>query len=764
MARTLNAQRQFVRSLPSHDIFSQRTEGHIDPNYQHETELWPEADALKNAAMDVAKEFGAIKSELRFAKREAGWAYLGPKELVELTRFLKSILVSVVGMESLVEVATRLEKRGLREFFRRPRISHPLTESEKNALEVERQQWYWIFEQTRGPTEQLLHAMDEGLDHAVYSFRLGKSPTALASDLEANGNNAARHLEEMIGHFLRQRQGPLKTWLAWKGVDQPFQSDSLRSSVKPTDPQLHEEHQLQLYILLQSHYLFIESARSILYLVQYANAKISDGTMKKKRFIMPAWKQMKKWFWASFSREDGELDYQNYCKRSGTVRVYLDDVLQTGMDAEHLPPANTWEKFNVKLRTFAHLFGSPESFFGFRVAIATMTVAVFAFLRNTQQFYIQQRLIWGSIMVAISMTETAGSGIYGQFQRLFGTAIGMVLSYVDWYIVDAHPAGVIVFVGITIVLTHYLYIKFPTDPVVPTITMATVMLIVGYALQVKKVGIAVSETSGQKYHALYVLSPYRLATVVVGVGVAFFFTNFPHMVSVRMCLRKDLSSFLYLLAYYSTSTFKTASSRFKNLAGNRREKESLRRDLEKARVGVLARDIILLQGMKFHTVFAAWEPTFGGKFPQDTYDRLVKYAQNVAADPGYSELWSGNFEQLVIALESTSHEISSLLMALSSAIRSKTPLPFCSKAPKIRLLSEIIADPEGRLLSTQHVCEPPYSAFAALEVIMALITDDASQLLSETKNLVGELDILSDIVRNKHSPSSVRSIMAEETT
>ncbi|GIJ92392.1 hypothetical protein Asppvi_011374 [Aspergillus pseudoviridinutans] len=737
--------------------------------------------------MDVAKGFGAIKSELPFAKREAGRAYLGLKELVEITRFLKSILVSVLGMESLVEVATRLEKRGLREFFRGSGsgICHPLTESEKNDLEVERQQWYWIFEQTRGPTEQLLDAMDEGLDHTMCSLRLGKSPRAPASDLEANGNNTARHLEETIGYFLSQRQGPLKTWLAWKGMDQPSQSESLKSSVKPADPQLHEEHQLQLYILLDMHYSFIESARSILNLVQYADAKMSDGTMKKKRFIIPTWKQMKKWLWASLSREDGELDYQKYCKRSGTVRVYLDDVLQTGMDAEHLPPANTWERFSDKLRTIAHLFGSPESFFGFRVAIATMTVALFAFLRNTQQFYIQQRLIWGSIMIAISMTETAGSGIYGQFQRLLGTAIGMVLSYFDWYIVDAHPAGVIVFVGITMVLTHYLYLRFPTDPVVPTITMATVMLIVGYALQVKKVGIAVSETNGQQYHALYVLSPYRLATVVVGVGVAFFFTNFPRVVSVRTCLRKDLSSFLYLLAYYSTSTYKTASSRFKKLAGDRRGKESLERALEKARVGVLAKDIILLQGMKLHTVFAAWEPRFGGKFPQGTYNKLVEHAQNilycsalmvsitnsfqdlitsVAANPGYSELWSGNFEQLVTALDSSSHDISSLLIALSSAIRSKRPLPFCVKAPKIRLLTEIIADLEGRLLSTQHVCEPPYSAFAALEVTMALITDDASQMLSETKKLVGELDILGDIVRNKRLPSSVRSIMAEETT
>lgn len=156
--------------------------------------------------------------------------------------------------------------------------------------------------------------------------------------------------------------------------------------------------------------------------------------------------------------------------------------------------------------------------------------------------------------------------------------------------------------------------------------MVTVILIVGYALQVKKVGIMISETSGQQYHGLYVLSPYRLATVVGGVGIAFLFTIFPCAVSVRRCLRKDLSSFLYLLAYYYSSAHISACLRIRNLAGDCRGKESLERFLKKARTRVLAKEIVLLQGMEMHTSFFAWEPTFGGKFPQDTYGKLVRHA------------------------------------------------------------------------------------------------------------------------------------------
>ncbi|KAJ5832694.1 hypothetical protein N7474_001005 [Penicillium riverlandense] len=723
--KALKAQRHFMQSLSSREWFSVLESGDVQCNSQQNTISWPEADSLKDAIMDIAKGFAEIKAELRYAKREAGWDHLGPKELVELTRLLKSILASILWMKSLIEVATRIEKRGGWDYFRGGSgISHPVTG------EVEKQQWNWIFEQTLRPTEQLSQAMDDGIDHVACSLRFRKSPAASRSDREANADVAAKQLEQMIGNYLKQQQDPLKTWLSWKDMDSPFQVEALKSGQKPADSQIRKRHQLQLYFLLDLQYSFVETARRILDLVRYADSRVVDGVMKKKRLIIPTWKQMRKWFWALLAREDRELDYQNYTRRSGTVRVYLDDVLQTGTDAEHLPSETVWEKVTDKFRIVLRLFGSPESFFGFRVAVATMTIAIVAFLRNSQIFYIQQRLVWGSIMVAISMTETTGSGIYGQFERLLGTAAGMVLSYIDWYIVDGQPAGVIVFFGITMVLSNTLYLKLPTDPVLPTITMATVSLIVGYALQTKKVGIAGSETNLQQYHPLFVLSPYRLATVVAGVGVAFLFTNFPHG-----------------------------------------DKESPEKVLEKAHARMLAKEIVLLQGMKHHNTFLAWELTIGGRFPQDTYAKLVQHSLNMLCcseivvsianslesvltitDSEFSETWLGCFKQLSTTLDSRSREVASLLHTISSAILDDKPIPFYLKAPKPCPLTELITDLDGGLFNVQRVCEPTYSAFAAMEITMALIADDASQLLSETKRLVGRLDFIKDYPTSASGP------------
>jgi Fusaric acid resistance protein-like len=547
-------------------------------------------------------------------------------------------------------------------------------------------------------------------------------------------------------------------------------------------------------------YSFLATARGILDLVQYADSKVDDGTMKRKRLLLPSWKRMQQWFWAALSREDSNLDYEAYSTRSGTVTVYLGDALQTEKDAEHLPPVSMWEKVTDNFRIIPHFFGSSESAFGFRVATGTIVIAVVCYLRNSQLFFIEQRIIWGSIMVAISMTQTAGSGMFGQFSRFAGTALAMVASYIDWYIVDQHTAGVIVFVGVTMFLYHYLLIKSPDNPVVPMIGMVTVVLIVGYSLQIKKVGIPISESNGQQFHPLYELAPYRLAAVGGGVGVAALFTYFPYVVTARSQLRKDLGSSLYLLAHYYSSVHTTVSLRIRGTQGDLRDKKSPGRVLEKARSRVLAKELVLLQGMKRHCEFTAWEPTFGGKFPRDTYDRLIKHTQKLVLLPfqfqsqwlvvltldsilhfttmiAYvtesfrnlpanaqtqtsSDWWLKDFKQLIISLELTSQEVTSLLSVVSSAIATGRPLPPYLKAPEPYHLGQLLDDLDTDILSTRHVCEPGYAAFAVMQVATTMLGDDLDGLLRETKNLVGEVDFGINVVRMEDLEGDMNPITA----
>lgn len=141
-------------------------------------------------------------------------------------------------------------------------------------------------------------------------------------------------------------------------------------------------------------------------LVAFAEAKAEDGTMSKKRLIFPSGRRLRKWFLGIFSNEDSTAEDSPDIMETGTNVVYLGQGWMNKKDPEHLPAANAWERFGNGVRRFSRFFGSPESVFGFRVACATMTIGIIAFLESSQRFFIQQRLVWAMIIIAIGMTQS----------------------------------------------------------------------------------------------------------------------------------------------------------------------------------------------------------------------------------------------------------------------------------------------------------------------------------------------------------------------
>lgn len=125
-----------------------------------------------------------------------------------------------------------------------------------------------------------------------------------------------------------------------------------------------------------------------------------------------------------------------------------DARLFSAIDAEHLPPTNFLERSGDQLRIIPSILTSPESVFGFRVALASFTVAILAYLRQTQVFFGAQRLIWAMIVIVIGMKPESGASIFGYFARIAGTVVAVILSLIVWYVVDGHTAGVLVFLYI----------------------------------------------------------------------------------------------------------------------------------------------------------------------------------------------------------------------------------------------------------------------------------------------------------------------------
>jgi hypothetical protein len=68
-----------------------------------------------------------------------------------------------------------------------------------------------------------------------------------------------------------------------------------------------------------------------------------------------------------------------------------------------------------------------------------------------------------------------------------------------WYIVDEKTPGVIVFLWLSLFCDYYFLIKFPRFTPAVMITMVTQCLILGYELQVRKIGPQAAASSGQPF-------------------------------------------------------------------------------------------------------------------------------------------------------------------------------------------------------------------------------------------------------------------------
>lgn len=225
--RTLDAQRDFTQFLSVGDWLFMHGKPDIS---QQETKFSPEANTLKNVTMEATIVLGKVTSELRYAKLEVNWDYLGPKELANITHLLKRLTASMLWMESLAEVTRRI-----------PQFAN---EVESIPHEDEQQKWCWLSEQRHGPTEQLIQAMKEGLDHSVHMLHLSKAPVISQPDIEANRDYTSAHLEEKIDVFLQERQNPLDTWLSWTGIHQSHEIS------RAVNTQQRERYIFQLQFLL----------------------------------------------------------------------------------------------------------------------------------------------------------------------------------------------------------------------------------------------------------------------------------------------------------------------------------------------------------------------------------------------------------------------------------------------------------------------------------------------------------------------------------
>lgn len=79
----------------------------------------------------------------------------------------------------------------------------------------------------------------------------------------------------------------------------------------------------------------------MLELVQFADSLVEAGVMKKRKFIHPGKKRLRKWIMTSLNEQEGTSDIAPDHAEAGVSSITFGASFQKQKDPEHLPAAST---------------------------------------------------------------------------------------------------------------------------------------------------------------------------------------------------------------------------------------------------------------------------------------------------------------------------------------------------------------------------------------------------------------------------------------
>ncbi|KAF3402071.1 hypothetical protein F1880_009843 [Penicillium rolfsii] len=770
-----------------------------DMQSEGDTDLQCEQNQLQVAMNKLNGLHSKLHADLFYSKDEIAWGKLLPEDLNTIASLFRSLLLPLAGMSMLPEILKSIIKnegpcdgddeaknpRGTRE--------DALKDSEiQKVVETHHARLVEAAELVKLGLAHFLLALElisaKHLDKQNKTYHVGSS----TRDEEARGQDlhplqsdfTSRFEQDLHRYYLRRKDLPqaLASLEAFSASEK-YTDQTEPGSVHPIladDPDLRQEFFLILYM---SH-LQDDMLNATLQLVKFADGKVADGTMKRSRLIFPRQGSIRNWFSLRSEKAKENLSASRQSSHVNPSNIHHASPLTAFPDPEHLPPENIWEKGSLALRAISHLLKSDQSTFGFRVSAASFSVGILAYLHQTQDFFIRQRCIWAMIVIVIGMSPTSGQTMFGFVARIIATVISLVLSLIVWYIVDGKTPGVIVFLYIANVILYYPYVKMPQYFGPTVIAIVTFNVIIGYELQVAKLGVVAAEENGQPYYPIYLFGPYKLAAVAAGCAISFFWVIFPYPITAKSQLRKLLGRSLFVLAKFYSAMHSTIELWLAGELGNTEDDHSPAHCLKKSRHKIFKEEMMLLTGLRMHSHFSTFEPPIGGKFPRETYDSIISEIQRILTSMSLMAHTTQNLDALSIESENSelksdapwkaqlaeialksadfnSHQITSLLCHLSAAIANAQPLPPYLSTPESFPLARQMQRIDNKLLNISHIEDPSFSAFVSLEVLRSVVSFSLQDLLNNMRKLVGELNFDTYPRRNLRHEESAHLLQRE---
>jgi hypothetical protein len=252
-------------------------------------------------------------------------------------------------------------------------------------------------------------------------------------------------------------------------------------------------------------------------------------------------------------------------------------------------------------------------------------------------------------------------------------------------------------------------------------------------LQVRKLGEAAIIQAGQAVYPPYIIFPYRLAVVTLGVLTGYFWTIFPYPLSEHSELRQNMAKAMYGLARYYMCIQQTILARLSGNFGDISDKTSPGFHLQAARRRIFHKYQTLNTRAKTSFQFLDWEFSLGGRFPKQTYgemlsilERLVSYmtlASYVSRDlkaPDATSSWWAHDPTGTAQVHLTPGGVTTRMIILHSALSRAHPLP-----PE---LAEIRIPHLGDFLTRDVPADERFAAAALIHSVNWYLIRDINRL------------------------------------
>ncbi|KAF4997390.1 hypothetical protein FDECE_12098 [Fusarium decemcellulare] len=508
-----------------------------------------------------------------------------------------------------------------------------------------------------------------------------------------------------------------------------------------------EQHPSALY-LQSMHAMVLEAT---LALASFALSKTRDGTMARRRVVYP-----KHLFSFRFSRFKTEASDPKKSLRKSRQAPDGSKVI----NAEHMEPDNAWQKTSGHFRIIPRLLGSDLSVFGLRVAVASFSVAIVAYLADTYEFFIRQRGVWAMIVIVIGMGATSGQSASGFIARIMATVVSLALSFASWYIVVGNTAGVIVLLFIANIIEYYFYVKKPQYFKPSMIALVTLNVIIGYELQVKKLGKERAESGGQPYYPIYLFGPYKLACVVIGCAVSFFWVVFPYPITAKSKVPGLVGQSLFNLARFYSHVHNSSWGPIQENNGLSLILTGPDSPSRMILATLYRQQLHIFTGLRAHMDYAKYEPPIGGRFPLAIYNEMTSLSQQtldilaLMAHIGFSTPFDGDISDQEPTTESTvtfatisefsnlhGYETVLLLCQMSSALQNKQPLPpFMSVSGYLTPIQQF-QKLENDIRHTTDVQRQATSVLVTIRLLEIAMYLKLRDLLEHTTVLVGKVSL-----------------------